>query len=83
MTNDIGEILYLLGLIASGDDWSVSIARDLESAVLAQFPDADDDERFENLMLMLALYEPAGGDCYVDRHRLADECAHVLKRLSG
>jgi len=58
-----------------------SIARDLEATILEIYPDADDDELFEDLLHMLASYEPYGGDFLYDEKRLKEECGRVLNVL--
>jgi hypothetical protein len=79
---DNTEIVSLLERIASGKDRTVKIARNLVTAILTQYPKADDDPRFEQLMYVLASYEPKGGDYLYNSDQLAQECARVLAGIS-
>jgi hypothetical protein len=81
MDNDT-EILNLLRKVANGEDRSREIARNLETAILARYPDADDDSRLEQLMYVLASYEPGGGEYLYNSEQLADECCRVLALLT-
>ncbi len=76
------EILDLLQKIVSGEDRSRKIARNLGGTIIACYPEADTDERFEKLMYVLDSYEPRGGDYLYNSEQLADECRRVLERLS-
>jgi hypothetical protein len=80
-----GDPIALLKAAAYEDDCSMDTARRLVTAILERFPDADEDERFKDLMLILALYEPEPppGEWLVGREELAKECRHVLNRLQG
>jgi hypothetical protein len=79
---DNTEIVSLLNRIVSAKDRSAEIARNLETAILTQYPEADDDPRFEELMSVLASYEPAGGDYLYNSDQLAEECARVLAAIA-
>ena len=77
------KIIGILDEIAQGASLKKAIARDLEVEILAAYPDADDDDRFENVLHMLASYEPNGGDYLYNEEQLREECKRVLKRLRG
>ncbi len=82
MTSDDNcRILSLLRAIISGRGGDADVARDLVGAMLERFPDADDDARFEQLMFVLACYEPNGGEFLYNGEQLADECRRVLALL--
>ncbi len=78
MDEDLTEVVALLRRISDGDDCDTETARRLESTILRHVPDADDDERFEHLMLVLALFEPEGGEYLCDAGDLREECRGVL-----
>ena len=77
------EVADLLEQIAFGGQTGIETARRLESAVLEQFPDADDDERFEQLLHILASYNPAGGTFLHDSFALIEEARRVLPLLKS
>ena len=77
------KIFGILDEISQEASLTKAIARDLEEEILAVYPDADDDDRFENLLNMLASYEPNGGDYLYNEEQLREECKRVLKRLRG
>jgi hypothetical protein len=60
-----------------------NMAGQLVSTILDLFPEADDDPRFEQLMHVLASYEPAGGPYLFDAEALREECRRVLSVLQG
>jgi hypothetical protein len=83
MNVDNNEIVRILEEIAQGASLEQAIARDLEEAILAAYPDADDDDLFENVLHMLASYEPGGGDYLYNEDQIREECKRVLMRLRG
>ena len=58
-------------------------ARNLESSILLEFPGADGDERFAELLEVLASYTPGGGDYLYDEATLVEEARRVLHRLEN
>jgi hypothetical protein len=83
MKPDNGKIIRILDEIAQGASLTKAIARDLEVEILATYPDADDDNLFENVLHMLASYEPDGGEYLYNEEQLTEECKRVLIRLRG
>jgi hypothetical protein len=63
MSGQVSKIVDLLEQVVCGDHRTDERARQLESSILAEFSEADDDARFEQLMHILASNEPAGGPC--------------------
>ncbi|APW62201.1 hypothetical protein [Paludisphaera borealis] len=78
-----GEIVKLLENIINSSRVGVETARGLESAILESFPDADDDERFEELLHILASYNPEGGAYMYDGSALVEESRRVLSLLKN
>jgi hypothetical protein len=70
--------VQLLKAIGLGGESSAESARSLESSILADFADADDDKRFEQLLYILASYNPIGGAYLYDAAALAEEARRVL-----
>ena len=82
MSDDKNKVISLLEEIVSGKDRGETIARSLVTAILVQFPDADDDKRFEDLMHILASFKPGGGEFLYGEEQLAKECAWTLGELT-
>jgi len=59
-------------------DFSVAAAANLESAIAESFAE---DERFEDLLDVLASYRPGGGEFLFDEEKLESECRRVMKFL--
>jgi hypothetical protein len=59
-------------------DFSVSAARALESAIALSAPE---DERFEELLHILASYRPGGGEFLFGEKDLERECERVTKLI--
>lgn len=78
MNTSIANIVEILREIIFGEDAGIEIARDLVSAILDVFPDADDDSRFENILHILASYDPEGGEYLFDEKQLREECRRVM-----
>ncbi len=57
-------------------DFSLNAADALVTAILKEFPD---DQRFEDLLDILAQYRPGGGEFLFDEQKLEAECQRVLK----
>lgn len=77
---DNAMIIKMLKRFVSGNDRSIMLARELEGAVVAFFPE---DERFTELLDALASYEPSGGRYLYDERAMVDKCAAVLSSLQG
>jgi len=69
----------MLRSFVQGVDRSVAAARHIEGALAAQFPD---DERFEDLVLALASYQPGGGEFLYDEQRILPLCRAALELLT-
>ena len=65
--------------IVKDRDFSRSAAESLESEILKTCPD---DQRFEDLLDVLASYQPGGGKLLFDEKQLGDECNRALRLLS-
>ncbi len=59
-------------------DFSLNAADALVAAILEEFPE---DERFEDILDVLAQYRPGGGQFLFDEKRLEGECRSVMKFL--
>jgi len=83
MADNHDELAALLRSIVSAGDCDVETARRLESTVLQHFPDADDDDRLEDLMHVLACYDPdpEREEYLCGPNELIRECAFVLSLL--
>ncbi len=77
------KIIRVLEEISQSKYLTQAVAGDLETTILETYPDADDDERFENVLHILACYEAAGGDYLYNEEQLREECRRVLVRLRG
>ena len=77
-SNDRDSLLRLQQMVksflASGDP-SVAAANTIEAFLLETFPD---DDRFEDLMIALASYQPAGGEFLYDLNSIRPVCADAL-----
>lgn len=62
MNEDVDSLIDLVKEVVYGNRRDNTMARQLESAILRQLPDADDDERFDELMHVLASYNPERGE---------------------
>ena len=78
MNEENSKVVDLLEQIVLGNQLGTETTRQLVSAMLERFPGADDDERFEDLMHILASYEPGGGDFLFDGPALIKEARYVL-----
>jgi len=75
------KVIEILEGIVRAASLEQAVARELESSILDAYPSADDDDRFEDLLHMLASYEPGGGDYLYDEQQLQEECKLVLLAL--
>ena len=73
--------LKVLEEIVHGGVVTEECAERLVTSILEEFPDADDDERFEELLHILASYNPLGGDYLYDSAALVKEARRVLMLL--
>jgi hypothetical protein len=64
--------------IAVECDTSTASASALETMILRHFPE---DERFDDILHILASYRPSGGAFMFDEAALKIECEHMLKLL--
>jgi hypothetical protein len=69
----------LLRRFVQGPDRSITAARRLEGAVATQFRE---DERFEDLLLALASYQPCGGEFLYDEKAILPLCKAALDLLT-
>jgi hypothetical protein len=83
MGDGSSKVVNLLEQIVLGSHLGEETARQLESTILEQFPDADDDERFEQLLHILASYRPGGGEFMYDTSALAEEARRALSLLKS
>ncbi len=83
MSGDSKKIVDPLKETVYGNQLGMELAKELESAILQEFPDADDDERFEELLHTIALYEPGGGDYLYGNIELIEEARRVLFLLQS
>jgi hypothetical protein len=81
MSNNI--LIDLLEQIIFGNQRGTEITKQLESAIIEQYPNADDDERFEQILHVLASYNPDGGQYMYNESALVEECRKVLSLLKG
>ena len=81
MKEDNGKLIKILKEIIQCSSLTKSNARDLEEEILESYPDGDNDDRFENVLHILASYDPDGGDYLYNEEQLREECKRVLKRL--
>ncbi|MGD2093244.1 MAG: hypothetical protein PVH61_44195 [Candidatus Aminicenantes bacterium] len=72
------KLCMLLETFINGENRSLNFAGEIESAFAETFPD---DERFEDLMYMLASYRPGGGEFLYNEEQLKKECERVLRIL--
>jgi hypothetical protein len=83
MSEKEDDTLKVLKEIVLGGVVSEERAGLLVSSILSEFPDADDDERFEELLHILACYNPLGGEYLYDSAALKEEARRVLSLLSN
>lgn len=62
-----------------GEDISLAAANDIEVALDDAYPD---DERIQDVVLMLASYRPGGGDCLHAEPEMRAVLAKLLSRLA-
>ena len=67
--------LALLRIVGQRD-FSLNAADALVTAILKEFPD---DQRFEDILDVLAQYRPGGGEFLFDEQKLEAECQRALK----
>ena len=64
--------LKVLEEIVHGGVVTKECAERLVTSILEEFPDADDDERFEELLHILASYNPLGGERILRQRRTCE-----------
>jgi hypothetical protein len=79
--DSLSRVFESLDRIVESRTISRESARALEGHLLEACPDADDDERFEDLLHALASFQPGGGDFLYDERHIVDCCERVLRRL--
>jgi hypothetical protein len=80
---NLEPVRVLLRRIIDTRSCSVGESRELETTILLNVPSADDDARFEDLMYILACYNPAGGPYLRNTSDLVHECELVLPLLGS
>jgi hypothetical protein len=73
------DVREMLKAFVEGVDRSVAAAREIEGALAQQFPE---DDRFEDLLLALASYQPGGGEFLYDEKRIMPLCRAALAQLT-
>lgn len=74
----VSELCMLLEKFINGENQSINFAAEIETAFAETFPE---DERFDDLMDILASYHPGGGELLYDENQLKKECEWVLNLL--
>jgi hypothetical protein len=81
MMKDVLEQLHLLlDKFIKGENQSLNFAEEIEGTIAENYPD---DERFNELLDVLASYRPGGGEFLFDESRVVQECKNVVKLLWG
>lgn len=70
------QVRLALQRIIGHRDFSLNAADALVAAILKESPD---DQRFDDLLDVLAQYRPGGGEFLFDEKKLEAECQRVLK----
>jgi hypothetical protein len=70
-----GQVKSAIEQILLRRDFSLSAADALVSAILQEFPE---DQRFEDILDVLAQYRPGGGEFLFDEKKLESECKRAL-----
>ena len=81
MKTDNSKLIGIIERIVVGTSLTKSFARNLEEAILEAYSDADEDDRFEKILHMLASYNPDGGDYLYNEEQLREEIERLLMRL--
>jgi hypothetical protein len=68
----------LLRTFIRGQNRSLGLAGEIESAISKAFPEDEDLDDFENA---LALYSPGGGDFLYGEHTIVKWCEWLLAKL--
>jgi hypothetical protein len=76
--SDLARLRLLLDRFVSGEERSLALAKEIEGIVATRFPDA---EWFEEVELALAMYNPAGGEQYLDDEALTRVLRSLRRRL--
>ena len=73
-------VRYALREIVIGNNCSIAVAAALETVIASSFAQ---DERFDDLVHILASYRPSGGDFLFDEAALKAEANRVLKLIES
>lgn len=76
--NNLNKIIEALEVFVSGKDRSFEHANLLNGLIIENFYE---DERFEELMEVLATYRPEGGEYLYDEKQALTYCKSVLEKL--
>ena len=74
----MSDLKKALERIVRDKDFSLAAAEALESLISQSFPE---DERFEELLHILASYRPGGGEFLYSEQDLDRECSQLLKLI--
>ena len=74
----MNEVRIALERIVKDRDFSISAAEALEGKIIESYPN---DNRFEDLLDVIASYRPGGGKLLFDEKKLEQECLTVLRWL--
>jgi hypothetical protein len=77
------EIIIIIEKILQKASLVKSDAQVLEEKILMIYPDADEDDQFENILHILASYNPNGGNYLYNEKQLRKECGLLLMQLRG
>jgi hypothetical protein len=80
MPYTVEEIRGMLRRFIAREDISVEFAGKIGAAIDSEFPE---DERFEDLVLALASYQPGGGEFLYSYESILPLCTGALSRLDS
>ena len=78
MTYGVDEVRQMLRRFIAGEDIGTDLAGRMEVALDSLFPE---DDRFEDLVLALASYQPGGGEFLYSYESILPLCKAALKEL--
>lgn len=78
MTTTNEALVSLIKKFTSGEDISIALANAIEAGVDDLFPS---DEEMQDIVLMLASYQPGGGEYLYAEEEIKIQLEKVLKRL--
>ncbi len=79
MKSNNDALVLLIKKFTTGADISIASANAIEVAIDDAFPN---DERMQDVMLMLASYTPGGGAYLYAELEIKDQLEKILKRLA-